>query len=84
MSDFPNEHSAKAFGCIPTSEAIAQGVLPRTGRGFHILAAGQLNFIDGFGATINMAAGFWTAGQVYPYMVTEILSGTTATGRVVY
>lgn len=67
-----------------TSEAIAVGVLTRKGRGFHILTAGQLNFKDGDAATVNMAAGFWTVGAVYAYEVTEILAGTTATGRVLY
>lgn len=81
MSEYLHLGSAS---CAPSSAAIAIGAVSRVGRAFHILAPGQLNFIDSEGVTVNMAAGFFAAGGIYPYAVKEILAGTTATGRVLY
>jgi hypothetical protein len=67
-----------------TLDAIAVGVLPRVARGFWILAPGQLNFVDSLGATQNLSAAYFVAGNQYPMQVQEILAGTTATGKVIY
>lgn len=86
MSDHfdANKYQIGSSGGAWSSDDLAIGVLPRTCRGIHIAVAGQLNFKDAEGVTVNLASSYFNDRQIYPYMATEILAGTTATGRILY
>lgn len=70
---------------VPQSaETITIKVLPRVAKGVWIATAGILNFKDAAGVAQSLAAGYFLAGNQYSMGITEITSGTTAVGIILY